>query len=37
MNALQYAITVAVNYEEIGKNYERITKINPYIDKYNWE
>ena len=33
----QYAVTVALNYEEIGKHSERITKIKPFINKYNWK
>ena len=33
----QYAITVALNHEEIAKNPERIAKIKAYKDKYNWE
>ena len=33
----QYAVTVALNSEEIGKNIERITKIEPFANKYNWE
>ena len=33
----QYAVTVAFNHEEIGKNPERITKIKPFINKYKWE
>ena len=33
----QYAVTVALNYEEIGKHAERITKIKPFINNYNWE
>ena len=33
----QYAVTVALNHEEIGKHSERITKIKPFINKYNWE
>ena len=33
----QYAVTVALNYEEIGKHAERITKIKPFIDKYKCE
>ena len=33
----QYAVTVGLNYEEIGKHTERITKIKPFIDKYNLE
>ena len=32
-----YAITFALNHEEIGKNPERSMKIKPYIDKCNWE
>ena len=26
-----------LNYEEIGKYSERITKIKPFINKYKWE
>ena len=33
----QYAITVALNYEEIKKDPQRITKIKPFINKYNWK
>ena len=33
----QYAITVGLNSEEIGKHAERITKIKLFINKYNWE
>ena len=33
----QYAATVALNYEKIGKNPERITKNMHFISKYNWE
>ena len=33
----QYAITVALNHEEIEKNPERIAKIKPFVDNYNWE
>ena len=32
----KYAITVALNNEKIGKNPQRITKIKPFIDTYNW-
>ena len=33
----QYALTVALNHEQI-KNYpERISKIKPFIDQYNWK
>ena len=31
----RYAVTVALNYEEIKKDPQRITKIKPSIDKYN--
>ena len=33
----QYAITVTLNHEKIGKNSERITKIKSFINKYNWK
>ena len=28
----RYAVTVAVNHEELGKHSERITKIKPFIN-----
>ena len=33
----QYAVTVALNHEEIGKHAEIITEIKSFINKYNWE
>ena len=33
----QYAVTVVLSYEEIKKDPQRITKIKPFINKYNWE
>ena len=33
----QYAVTVALNHEKIGKHSERITKIKSFINKYNWK
>ena len=33
----QYALTVTLNLEEIKKDPQRITKIKPFINKYNWE
>ena len=33
----QYAITVALNHEDIGKHSERITKIKLFINKCTWE
>ena len=35
--SFQYTITVTLNHEEIENNPQRITKIKPFIDKYNWE
>ena len=35
--SFQYAVTVALNYEEIKKDLQRITKIKPFVNKYNWE
>ena len=32
----QYPVTVALNYEEIKKDPQRITKIEPFINKYSW-
>ena len=33
----KYVIKVALNHEKIGKNPQRITKIRPFIDTYNWK
>ena len=33
----QYAVTVTLNHEEIGKHSGRTTKIKPFINKYNWK
>ena len=33
----QYAIAVTLNYQNIKNNPERITKIKPFIDQYNWK
>ena len=35
--SFQYAVTVALNYEEIGKHSETMTKIKPSTNKYNWK
>ena len=32
-----YAVTVALNHEEIKKDPQRITKIKPFINKCNWK
>ena len=34
---LQYAVTVALNYQNIEKELHRISKIKPFIDQYNWK
>ena len=33
----QYAITVTLNHKQIKKDPQRITKIKPFIDQYNWK
>ena len=33
----QYAVTVALNHEQIKTHPERISKIKPFIGKYNWK
>ena len=36
-NCFQYALTVALNYQNIKKDPQRISKIKPFIDQYNWK
>ena len=33
----QYTVTVALNHAEIKKYLQIITKIKPFINKYNWK
>ena len=33
----QYVVTVVLNNDEIKNDLQRITKIKPFINKYNWE
>ena len=33
----QYAVTLALNLEKIKKDPQRVSKIKPFIGKYNWE
>ena len=33
----QYSITVALNHQNIENHPERISNIEPFIDKYNWK
>ena len=35
--SFQYTVTVSLDHEEIEKHYKRITKIKPFINKYNWK
>ena len=32
----QYARTVALNHDKINNDPQRISKIKPFIDQYNW-
>ena len=32
-----YAVTVALNYEEINWNPEGVSNIQPFLNKYNWK
>ena len=34
--SFQYSITPSLYYKEIGNNFNRITKIEPYINNFNW-
>ena len=36
-NCFQYATTVALNHQNIEDHPERISNIEPFIDKYNWK
>ena len=36
-NCFQCVLTVALNYQNILNNSQRISKIKPFIDKYNWK
>ena len=33
----QYAVTLALNIDKINDHLERISKIKPFIEKYNWK
>ena len=35
VKCFQYTVTVAVNHEEMKKDLQKITKIKPFINKYN--
>ena len=36
-NRFQYGLTVALNHQNIKKNPQRISKIKPFIDQYDWK
>ena len=36
-NCFQYSINIALNHKNIGKDPQRISKINSFIIKYNWK
>ena len=36
-NMFQYAVTLALNLDNIDHHPERISKIKPFIDQYNWK
>ena len=36
-NCFQYALTVALNYQNIKKEPQRISKIKASINQYNWK
>ena len=36
-NCFQYAITAALNYRNIGHHSERISKLEPFSNNYNWK
>ena len=34
--SFQYSITLSLYYKKVGNNFNRITKIKPYINNFNW-
>ena len=36
IKSFQYSITLSLYYKEICNNFNRITKIKPYINNFNW-
>ena len=37
INCFQYAITAALNYQNIDHHLERICKLKPFVNNYNWK
>ena len=35
-NCFQYAVTLAVNLDKINNHLQRISKVKPFIEQYNW-
>ena len=35
-NCFQHALTIALNYQNVKKDPQRISKMKPYIDQYDW-
>ena len=33
----QHAITIPLNYDEIENHHQRVNKVKPFIDQYNWK
>ena len=33
----QYAVTLALNFDKVKKDPQRVSKIKPFIDQYNWK
>ena len=36
-NCFQYAVTAALNYQNINHHPERVSKLKPFINNYNWK
>ena len=32
----QYAVANALNYDKIGENHYRVSKVKPFVDQYDW-
>ena len=37
INVFKYAATIALNFNNIDKDRQRISKIKPFINSYNWK
>ena len=36
-NCFQYSLTITLNYQSIKKDSQRISKIKPFINQYDWK